>query len=172
MHFLQNPTSHGIPSSRLSLSLLVDCENIPAKLVRDILKIANVLGDCSTRQFYANFRSRYCATGNLKQPISILKVANSADISLTVGSMDLVHSGEYDGFVIASSDLDFTSLVQRLRKGGKFVAGIGNSFTHRSLRNACDMFIGTGNWERIANERQIVREAVPILKEAMAGTKG
>lgn len=61
IHGLQTPITHSIPSNPLSLALLVDCENISAKFVSDVLEIMNVLGDCNIRELYGNFRSPHCA---------------------------------------------------------------------------------------------------------------
>lgn len=95
----------GIPTGRLSLALLIDCEIIPATSVRDILSMTNVLGECNTRQLYADFNITYCARWKFEAAYLGLDVVptpriahgkNSSDISLTVGAMDLAYSGEYE----------------------------------------------------------------------------
>ena len=55
--------------------------------------------------------------------------------------MDLLYSGNLDGFAIVSSDSDFTRLATRLRESGKTVYGLGRRRTPESLQAACDRFI-------------------------------
>ena len=55
--------------------------------------------------------------------------------------MDLLYSGNVDGFAIVSSDSDFTRLATRLRESGKTVYGLGRRRTPASLVAACDRFI-------------------------------
>lgn len=43
--------------------------------------------------------------------------------------MDILYSGNVDGFCLVSSDSDFTKLAQRLREAGMFVMGIGEQKT-------------------------------------------
>jgi hypothetical protein len=55
--------------------------------------------------------------------------------------MDLLWSGNLDGFAIVSSDSDFTRLATRLRESGKTVIGLGRRRTPASLVAACDRLI-------------------------------
>jgi len=138
--------SHG------SLALLVDCENIPQKYAREILRVTSTLGDCITKRIYGK-PSRVLSWKEDSESLGFEAVntpqnvtgKNCSDISMVVGTMDLFHSGNYDGFVIASSDSDFTTLANRMQQGGKFVAVIGHSNTPVSLRSACDVFIAVEN---------------------------
>lgn len=167
-------------SAMLSIALLIDCENVAAKYAREIVAVAGIFGDCATRKLYANFNLPHfdrwkSEAANLCLDVvptpRIVQGKNSSDISLAVGAMDLAHSGKYDGYVIVSSDSDFTALVQRLRNGGrKFVAGIGARQTHSSLRDACDMFIELGNLRGTANELKRARSALRILRNALKST--
>ena len=59
--------------------------------------------------------------------------------------MDILHDGIVNGFVIVSSDSDYTSLAIRIREHGIFVMGIGKKDTHDSFRRACDVFVSTEN---------------------------
>ena len=54
--------------------------------------------------------------------------------------MDILYSGNVDGFCLVSSDSDFTKLAQRLREAGMFVMGIGEQKTPKPFRAACDTF--------------------------------
>jgi hypothetical protein len=55
--------------------------------------------------------------------------------------MDILHTGRFDGFVLVSSDSDFTALANRIREQGLDVIGIGESKAPESLRNVCNRFV-------------------------------
>jgi uncharacterized LabA/DUF88 family protein len=65
---------------------------------------------------------------------------NATDIAMIIDAMDLLHTGIYDGFCLASSDSDFTRLASRLRESGVTVYGFGERKTPEAFRNACDQF--------------------------------
>ncbi len=54
--------------------------------------------------------------------------------------MDILYTGNVDGFCIVSSDGDFTRLAIRLRESGMSVVGMGEEKTPRSFRTACSQF--------------------------------
>jgi hypothetical protein len=66
---------------------------------------------------------------------------NSTDTLLIIDAMDLLYTGNLDGFAIVSSDSDFTSLATRLREAGKSVYGLGQRKTPEAFRTACTRFI-------------------------------
>ncbi len=55
--------------------------------------------------------------------------------------MDLLYAGNLEGFVIVSSDSDFTRLATRLRESGMTVYGLGRRNTPEAFVAACDRFI-------------------------------
>ena len=59
--------------------------------------------------------------------------------------MDFLHSGLFDGFVLVSSDSDFTRLAARIREQGLDVYGIGEKKTPEAFRMACTRFIYVEN---------------------------
>ncbi len=59
---------------------------------------------------------------------------NSTDSALIIDAMDLLYAGNVDGFVIVSSDADFTRLATRLRESGKTVYGLGQRKTPKAFR--------------------------------------
>ena len=44
---------------------------------------------------------------------------------MIIDAMDILYSGNVEGFCIVSSDSDFTRLASRLRESGMFVIGNG-----------------------------------------------
>jgi len=79
------------------------------------------------------------------QQFAYTKGKNSSDIALVIDAMDLMHSGRFDGFVLISSDSDFTRLAGRLREQGLQVFGIGRRNTPEAFRKACKRFIFVEN---------------------------
>ncbi len=55
--------------------------------------------------------------------------------------MDLLYAGNLEGFVIVSSDSDYTRLATRLRESGMTVYGLGRRNTPTPFVAACDRFI-------------------------------
>ena len=49
------------------------------------------------------------------------KGKNASDIGLVIDAMDILHAGKVDGFVLVSSDSDFTRLASRIRDKGHHV---------------------------------------------------
>ncbi|WP_029512543.1 NYN domain-containing protein [Mycoplasmopsis iners] len=70
-----------------------------------------------------------------------IKGKNSTDINLTVDVMEQIRNDHIDGFCIASSDNDFSYLVQTLKKHGKHIIGAGDKRLNPSYINFFDHFI-------------------------------
>ncbi|HHS93933.1 MAG TPA: NYN domain-containing protein, partial [Rhodobacterales bacterium] len=132
------------------LAVLIDADNIPARFAEPILKEITRLGEPALRRVYGDWSS-----GRLKpwadkvhalglvahQETANTKGKNASDIGLVIDAMDILHKGHFDGFVLVSSDSDFTALANRIREEGKAVYGIGEAKTPESLRNVCTQFI-------------------------------
>ena len=65
---------------------------------------------------------------------------NATDSALIIDAMDILYTGNVEGFCIVSSDSDFTRLASRLRESGMEVIGMGEEKTPRSFRAACTVF--------------------------------
>ena len=46
---------------------------------------------------------------------------NATDSALIIDAMDILYSGNVDGFVLVTSDSDFTRLAQRLRESSMII---------------------------------------------------
>ena len=66
---------------------------------------------------------------------------NASDIGLIIDAMDILYTGDVQGFCLVSSDGDFNKLATRLREAGKFVIGMGEKKTPESFRASCERFI-------------------------------
>ena len=66
---------------------------------------------------------------------------NATDMAMVIDAMDILYSGNVDGFCIVSSDSDFTRLATRLREAGMKVYGMGEKKTPKPFIVACDKFV-------------------------------
>ena len=66
---------------------------------------------------------------------------NSTDSAMIIDAMDILYSGTCEGFVLVSSDSDFTRLATRLREAGMKVYGMGEKKTPKPFIVACDKFV-------------------------------
>lgn len=137
-------------NDRKLLAVLIDADNIPARYADDILREVTKYGEPALRRVYGDWSS--VALGNWKKAVVQLGLVanqetanttgkNASDIGLVIDAMDILHTGRFDGFVLVSSDSDFTALANRLRENGVEVIGIGESKAPVSLRNVCNRFV-------------------------------
>nr|WP_221333794.1 NYN domain-containing protein [Nocardia transvalensis] len=77
---------------------------------------------------------------------------NATDSAMIIDAMDLLYTGKLDGFVIVSSDSDFTRLASRIRESGLTVYGFGQRKTPKPFVAACDKFVYTENLTHTAEE--------------------
>ena len=147
-------TGAPLPTGRARLAVLIDGENASPRHAETVFKVAGRLGDAVVRRLYGDFSNGRLATWDTAvrnfaivtyhQPAHV-RGKNAADIALVVDAMDLMHGHRLDGFVLVSSDSDFTRLAQRIREGGFAVYGLGEGKTPRAFRAACHRFGIVGN---------------------------
>jgi hypothetical protein len=132
------------------LAVLIDADNTSHRFAKAIFEEIASLGEASVRRCYGDFSSpringwsEQVATLGLvphHQPANTVG-KNASDIALVIDAMDLLNSGRFDGFVLVSSDSDFTRLASRIREQGLDVYGIGEKKTPDAFRQACKRFI-------------------------------
>lgn len=136
------------------LCVLIDADNVPASHAEAIFEEIASLGEASVRRIYgdwsatrlAGWAKKVAALGLVAdQQFSNTKGKNASDIGLVIAAMDFLHSGLFDGFVLVSSDSDFTRLAARIREQGLDVYGIGEKKTPEAFRMACKRFIYVEN---------------------------
>ena len=76
-----------------------------------------------------------------EQQFDYVSGKNATDMALVIDAIELLNSQIYDGFVIVSSDSDYTPLSIKLHESGVYVIGVGERKTPESFRNSCDEFI-------------------------------
>lgn len=137
------------------LAVLIDADNISAKHAEIMFEEIASLGEASIRRIYGDF-SGSGAQGWTKEKLASLAIVphqqfanttgkNASDIALVIDAMDILHSGRFDGFVLISSDSDFTRLASRIREQGLDVFGMGMRKTPTAFVKACKRFIYVEN---------------------------
>ncbi len=140
----------GSPATpRARLALLIDADNVRASFLPIIIREASALGTVTVKRVYGHFASNamnawqplvhdYALT-----PVHIPPAAtgkNATDMKLAIEAMDLLHRGQIEGFCIASSDSDFTTLASRIREDGVVVYGFGEQKATVAYVRSCDRF--------------------------------
>ncbi len=136
------------------LCVLIDADNVPAQYAEAVFEEIAGLGEASVRRIYGDWSSQRLSKWSRKvaqlgmvadQQFANTIGKNASDIGLVIAAMDFLHSGLFDGFVLVSSDSDFTRLAARIREQGLDVYGIGEKKTPEAFRMACKRFIYVEN---------------------------
>ena len=130
------------------LAILFDGDNVPHGAAKRIIDEASRYGYLKIRRVYGDWsRTNLDGWRGAASDNAILQVQqagisgkNSTDGALIIDAMDILYAGKVEGFCIVSSDGDYTRLALMLREHGKFVLGIGEKKTPKSLMNACKRF--------------------------------
>ncbi len=151
-----------MPDDRPLLAILIDADNTSPQYVKAIFDEIAAYGEASVRRVYGDFSSSQMKGWSkiqaefglvpFHQPANTVG-KNASDIALVIDAMDLLHTGRFDGFVLISSDSDFTRLASRIREQGLDVYGIGQRKTPEAFRKACKRFIFLENIDTSANTR-------------------
>lgn len=134
------------------LAVLIDADNAQASVIQELLAEVSRYGTATIKRAYGDW-----TTQNLRswkdvlhtmaiQPIqqfSYTSGKNATDSALIIDAMDVLHTGNVDGFCLVSSDSDFTRLATRIREAGLVVYGFGERKTPEPFVAACDKFIYT-----------------------------
>jgi uncharacterized protein (TIGR00288 family) len=132
------------------LAVLIDADNTSAKLLKEMFEELASYGTITVKRAYGDWTNphlngwREVLLGNAispKQQFAYTAGKNATDSALIIDAMDLLYSGNVDGFAIVSSDSDFTPLATRLRESGKRVIGVGRRKTPKAFVEACERFV-------------------------------
>jgi uncharacterized LabA/DUF88 family protein len=133
----------------LRLAVLIDAENVPRNCLKSVMEEIAIYGTPTIKRIYGDWTSPTVSgwkTSLLENAITPIQQycyttgKNSSDSAMIIDAMDILYSDKTDGFVIVSSDSDFTRLVIRLREAGQRVIGIGEKKTPTAFIAACDKF--------------------------------
>ena len=135
------------------LAVLIDADNARPAIVDGLLAEVDKYGTASVKRIYGDWTLpnlggwkatllRYSI-----QPMQQFRYTtgkNATDGAMMIDAMDLLYTGNFDGFCIVSSDSDFTRLASRLRESRLTVYGFGEmKKTPDAFVKACDKFIDT-----------------------------
>lgn len=139
-----------ITDKNLRLAVLIDADNAPRDCLKGIMEEVAIYGTPNVKRAYGDWSSRNLSgwrqvlLDNSVTPVqqfAYTKGKNSTDSAMIIDAMDILYGGKVDGFVLVSSDSDFTGLARRLREAGLMVIGIGEQKTPGPLIAACNKFI-------------------------------
>lgn len=157
------------------IAVLIDAENVSKKYIKLIMDEVNEFGTPTYKRVYGDFSnpsvsswkdvlSTYALTPVIQ--FNYVKGKNSSDSAMIIDAMDILYSGNVNGFCLVTSDSDFTKLANRLREAGMLVIGMGEKKTPTSLVAACEQFkyldllFAEEEEERGAEDNSIADEAV------------
>ena len=155
-------------------AVLIDADNVSPKYIKYILDEVSDQGVATYKRIYGDWTDiskkswkeqllRYSI--NPIQQYSNTNGKNSTDSAMIIDAMDILYSGNVEGFCLVSSDSDFTKLAQRLRESGMFVLGMGEQKTPSSFRVACDAF---KILEVISQNEDDISPAITAVSESSA----
>lgn len=134
----------------LRLAVLIDADNAPRSALGDVMAEVAVYGTPTIKRIYGDWTTPNLASWKpllLENAITPVQQygyttgKNSTDSAMIIDAMDILYTGQVDGFVLVSSDSDFTRLAFRLREAGKKVYGMGEKKTPNPFIVACDKFV-------------------------------
>ena len=149
------------------VAVFIDAENISAKYAARLIEEAANYGDVIVRRVFADWSSpnvqawkETVAKHSLiaEQQFSAVKGKNSGDISLIINAMVVLFEKDIDVFCLASSDSDFTRLVQELREREKTVVGFGLKQTAQAFVNAFSEFIYLDNSDTAVEKGKVAEK--------------
>lgn len=169
-------------SSRARLAVLIDADNTSPKYADALLDELAKYGVATVKRAYGDWTTTQL--GGWKAELNRHAIApvqqfayttgkNSTDSALIIDAMDLLYSGNLDGFALVSSDSDFTRLATRIRESGMTVYGLGLRKTPSSLVAACDKFVYLevlGDEPEDQDEAEPLPDLEPLLRRAVDST--
>ncbi len=149
------------------LAVLIDADNAQPSIVDGLLsEIANY-GTASVKRIYGDWTNpglkgwKEILLHHSIQPMqqfAYTKGKNATDSAMIIDAMDLLYTGNFNGFCIVSSDSDFTKLASRIRESGLLVYGFGEQKTPPAFVSACDKFIYTEVLRAKAGEHEAIHK--------------
>jgi len=159
-------TTNALNLGNLRLAVLIDAENVPRNCIKRVMEEIAIYGTPTIKRIYGDWTSpvvsgwKSSLLENAITPIqqySYTHGKNSSDSAMIIDAMDILYTEKTEGFVLVSSDSDFTRLAIRLREAGQRVIGIGERKTPSAFIAACDKF----TYIEVINKKFAETKAVP-----------
>lgn len=159
-------------------ALLIDADNISAKYIKTIMEEAANEGIITYKRIYGDWTKP-----NLEQWKNILldysinpiqqyaytTGKNATDSAMIIDAMDILYAGRVEGFILVSSDSDFTRLAARLKEAGMIVIGMGKKQTPKAFVAACIKFkyldVLASSYENAGNEKKLKQKTKKTQNE-------
>jgi len=139
-------------TTNFKLAVLVDADNAQPSIIEGLLAEIAKYGTANVKRIYGDWTQPQLRSWKEEllqhsiQPIQqfgYTRGKNATDSALIIDAMDLLYTGQFNGFCLVSSDSDFTKLAARIREAGLVVYGFGEKKTPEPFVAACDKFIYT-----------------------------
>lgn len=130
-------------------AVLIDADNVSAKYIKYILDEITDYGVATYKRIYGDWTNPASVSWKdvlLDHSVTPIQQygytvgKNATDSAMIIDAMDILYTGNVEGYCIVSSDSDFTKLAARLRESGKFVLGMGEKKTPKPFIAACNQF--------------------------------
>lgn len=131
------------------IAVLIDADNVSDKYIKYILDEVSNDGIATYKRIYGDWTKPVLGSWkNVLLDNSITPIQqygyttgkNATDSAMIIDAMDILYSGNVEGFCLVSSDSDFTRLASRLRESGMMVIGMGEKKTPTAFIAACNKF--------------------------------
>ncbi len=169
-------------------AVLIDADNISDKYVKIILDEISNYGVATYKRIYGDWtKQRSNNWKNVLLEHSIIPIQqysytigkNATDSAMIIDAMDILYSGNVEGFCLITSDSDFTRLASRMRESGMDVIGMGETKTPKPFISACNRFkyldliaMELDADEKREREKEKEEEEKEKQREAEKGNKG
>jgi len=130
-------------------AVLIDADNISDRYIKIILDEISNDGEATYKRIYGDWTKPALAPWKrvlLEHSVTPIQQygyttgKNATDSAMIIDAMDILYSGNVDGFCLVTSDSDFTRLASRLRESGMLVVGMGEQKTPKAFISACNKF--------------------------------
>lgn len=163
-------------SEEKRLAVLIDSDNVSAKYAQFVMNEVQKYGVPTYKRVYGDWEKGGNGWHNPAINYSIMPVQqcsyiagkNATDFSMIIDAMDILYTGNVDGFVLVTSDSDFTRLAIRLREAGMLVVGIGELKTPRAFTVSCHHFCylnQIGEPEEMQDEATLRKAVLTFVSE-------
>jgi len=162
------------------IALFIDAENISPQYAKLIFDTASNYGEILIKRIYADWTNTHLKKWkNVVGEYSIQAIQcfafssykNSSDMYLITDVLEVLYEKKIDIFIIASSDSDYTSLIQKLRENDKQTLGFGKRQSLKSYVNSFNEFVYLDAKFGKELEKELKKDLILVI-ESLIETKG
>ena len=130
-------------------AVLIDADNVSDRYIKIILDEISNDGEATYKRIYGDWTKPALSPWKkvlLEHSVTPIQQygyttgKNATDSAMIIDAMDILYSGNVEGFCLVTSDSDFTRLASRLRESGMMVVGMGEQKTPKAFISACNKF--------------------------------